>query len=98
MKNGELHRVRARFESTGCHDKYESGKVIWRKLRADGKPSNTFAIQCVPNVPWAMGKWFGKMDGGWVLENFPQLKQETEKSKEMTDEEYIAYLHSRYEH
>lgn len=97
IKNGEVHRTKSKFESTGCRDKYENNKVIWRRLTKEGKPTNMFAIQSIPNVPWATGKWFSKIDGGWVLENFPEIKVETTISKSMTDAEYISYLHRTYE-
>ena len=96
-ENGEVKTYRnAQFESTGIDHPYEKGHKIWRKLYKDGTPSNNFAIQFQPDVPWACGNWFCKIDSGWVLENFPQLKVETERSKTMTDSEYIEFLHSRY--
>lgn len=96
-ENGEIKRYRnALFESTGIDHPGEKGHKIWRKLNKDGKPSNTFAIQFRPDLPWICGDWFCMIDGGWVLTRFPQLKLETERSKTMTDEEYIAFLSSRY--
>jgi hypothetical protein len=92
-EQGETKRVRASFENTGIK---ENGKVIWRKLNKDGTPSNIFAEQFEPNVPWACGKWFCKVNSAVVLRNYPQLKVETERSKTMTDEEYLAFLDSRY--
>ena len=92
-ESGEVKNVRARFESTGIK---EHGKVIWRKLNKDGTPSNVFAEQFEPNVPWAVGKWFIKVNSAVVLRNYPQLKVETEKSKTMSDEEYLQFLDSRY--
>lgn len=95
-ENGEIKNYRnARFESTGIDHPFERNK-IWRKINKDGTPSNVFALQFRPDVPWMFGDWFVMIDGGWVLENFPQLKVETERSKEMSDAEYIEYLHSRY--
>ena len=82
-----------RFESTGIK---ENGKVIWRKLNKDGTPSNIFAEQFKPNVPWAYGKWFIKVNSAVVLRKYPQLKVETERSKTMTDEEYLEFLNSRH--
>lgn len=94
---GDLKTYRnVQFESTGIDCPGEAGHKIWRRLYKDGTPSNTFAIQFQPNVPWAVGNWFIMIDGGWVLSNFPQLKLETERSKTMTDKEYIEYLSSRY--
>lgn len=92
-EQGEVKRSRARFESTGIK---EHGKVIWRKLNKDGTPSNVFAEQFEPNVPWAYGKWFCKVNSAVVLQAYPQLKVETERSKTMTDEEYLQFLDSRY--
>lgn len=92
-EDGQAKRSRATFESTGV---YEDGKVIWRKLNKDGTPSNIFAEQFEPNVPWAVGKWFCKRNSADVLRSFPQLKVETERSKSMTDEEYLEFLDSRY--
>lgn len=92
-EQGEVKRTRANFENTGIK---ENGKVIWRKLRKDGTPSNIFAEQFEPNVPWAVGKWFLQINSADVLREYPQLKVETEKSKAMTDEEYLKYMNSRY--
>lgn len=94
MTENGLKRTRARFESTGV--KNEFGKVIWRMIKKDNTPSNIFAEQFEPNVPWAMGKWFLKLNGAAVLRKHPQLKVETERSKEMTDEEYLKFLDSKY--
>lgn len=96
-ENGEVKTYRnVQFESTGIDHPYENGHKIWRKLNKDGTPNNVFAVQFQPDVPWACGNWFIMIDGGWVLENFPQLKVETERSKTMTDKEYIEFLSSRY--
>lgn len=96
-ENGEVKKYRnVMFESTGVDHPYEKGHKIWRKLHKDGTPTNTFAIQFQPNVPWMVGSWFCVIDGGCVLEKYPQLKVETERSKTMTDIEYIDFLHSRY--
>lgn len=92
-ESGEVKNTRTRFESTGIK---ENGKVIWRRINKDGTPSNVFAEQFVPNVPWAVGKWFCKINSAYVLRTYPQLKVETEKSKSMTDEEYLTFLDSRY--
>lgn len=93
---GELKTTRnARFESTGVKNEY--GKAIWRKINKDGTPSNVFAEQFHPDTPWAVGKWFCKIDGGCVLEKHPELKVETERTAQMTHEEYCEYLHSTYE-
>jgi hypothetical protein len=93
-EQGEVKRLKnVRFESTGIK---ENGKVIWRKLNKDGTPSNNFAEQFEPNVPWAFGKWFIKVNSAVVLRKYPQLKVETEKSKTMTDEEYLEFLNSRF--
>lgn len=96
-EDGEVKKYRnVTFESTGIDSPYERGHKIWRKLNKDGTPSNVFAIQFQPNMPWAFGNWFVMIDGGYVLETFPQLKVETERSKTMSDAEYIEFLHSRY--
>lgn len=96
-ENGEVKTFRnVTFESTGIDHPYEKGHKIWRRIKKDGTPCNEFAVQFQPDVPWAMGSWFCKIDGGWVLNNFPQLKVETEMSKTMTDKEYKEYLSSRY--
>ena len=90
-EDGTVKKLRATFVSTGIK---EYGKVIWRKLSKDGKPTNIFAEQFEPNVPWAMGKWFVQISSACVLTSYPQLKVETEKSKSMSDEEFIKYLES----
>lgn len=93
-EQGEVKAIRnVRFESTGIK---ENGKVIWRRLYKDGSPSNIFAEQFNPNVPWKVGKWFLQINSAPVLRKYPQLKLETEKSKTMTDEEYLEFLNSRY--
>lgn len=92
-EQGEIKRIRATFESTGIK---EDGKVIWRKLSKDGKPTNVFAEQFQPDMPWAVGKWFLKVNSAVVLRKYPQLKIETEKSKLMSDDEYLQFLDSRY--
>lgn len=92
-ENGELKNTRTRFESTGVK---VDGKVIWRRINKDGTPSNIFAEQFEPDVPWAVGKWFVKRNSAEVLRMYPHLKVETERSKTMTDEEYLAFLDSRY--
>ena len=92
-ERGDVKRTRSRFESTGIK---ERGKVIWRKLNNDGTPSNIFAEQFEPNVPWATGKWFIKLNSACVLREYPQLKVETEKSRSMTNEQYLEFLDSRY--
>jgi hypothetical protein len=96
-ENGEVKKYRnVTFESTGIAHPYENNHKIWRKINKDGTPSNVFAVQFQPSVPWAFGSWFCMIDGGWVLENYPQLKVKTERSKGMTDSEYIAFLSSQY--
>lgn len=92
---GELRRVRGcKFESTSAKT---NGKVIWRKLKKDGTPTNTFAEQFIPDVPWLpKGKWFCKLDGGVVLRDHPELKVETEISKRVSHEAYCEYLSSNY--
>lgn len=96
-ENGETKTYRnIQFESTGIDSPGERNHKIWRKLNKDGTPSNVFALQFHPDVPWAYGNWFIMIDGGWVLSNFPQLKVETERSKTMSDKEYIDFLSSRY--
>ena len=92
-KDGELKACRAEFESTGI--KEDDGHVIWRRIK-NGKPTNTFAVQNRPNMPWAIGRWFLKMNGGVVIEEHPELKVETDKSRTMTDSEYIELLKSQY--
>lgn len=94
-ETGEIKRYRnCRFESTGI--KFEDGHVIWRKIKKDGTPLNVFAIQFIPNVPWAIGKWFVMVDGGEILRQYPQLKVDTEKSISMTHDEYCKFLSSTY--
>lgn len=83
------------FESTGIKDEYD-GKVIWRKMNKDGTPSNVFAEQFQPNMPYAVGKWFVKMDGGVILRKHPQLKVVSGKSEQMTHDEYCDYLSNTY--
>lgn len=97
MVEGEVKRYRgARFESTGA--KNEVGKIIWRKLRKDGKPSNIFAEQFRPELPWLQeGKWFVQVDGGVILSRYPELKQDTEKALTMSHEEYCKALSEQYE-
>lgn len=92
-EQGERKRTRTMFASTGIK---KAGKVIWRKLKKDGTPSNIFAEQFIPNVPWATGKWFLQVNSATILREFPQLKVETERSKTMTDEQYLEFLDSRY--
>lgn len=93
-EHGEVKTFKnARFESTGIK---EDGKIIWRKLNKDGTPSNNFAEQFEPDMPWAFGKWFVKINSAIVLSKHPELKVETERSKTMSDEEYLEFLNSRY--
>lgn len=94
VESGEVKNTRTRFESTGIKNMY--GKVIWRRINKDGTPSNIFAEQFEPDVPWAVGKWFVKVNSAEVLRRHPQLKVETERSKMMSDEEYLQFLDSRY--
>jgi len=91
----EVKRFRnIHFESTGVKNEY--GKIIWRKLNKDGTPSNIFAEQFVPDMPWLVGKWFCKINGASVLRKHPELKVETERSKTMSDEEYFEFLDSKF--
>lgn len=94
-QNQEVKTFRnVRFESTGIKS---CGKVIWRKIKKDGKPSNTFCEQFQPNVPWlTKAKWFCKLDSGAVLKEHPELMVETVISKEMSFEDYCDYLTSNY--
>ena len=93
-EHGEIKTFKnVRFTSTGIK---ENGKVIWRKLNKDGTKSNIFAEQFKPNVPWSYGKWFIIVNSATVLRNYPNLKVETERSATMTDEQYLAFLDSRY--
>jgi hypothetical protein len=93
-EQGEVKRFKnINFQSTGIK---RYGKVIWRRLNKDGTPSNVFAEQFVPNVAWSVGKWFIVINGADVLRNHPELKVETERSKTMTDEQYLEFLDSRY--
>ena len=94
VQDGELKCCRSAFQSTGL--KTEDGKVIWQKLH-NGKRQNIFAEQFRPNVPWATGRWFMKMNGGIILEQHPEFKVETERSKTMSDAEYIQYLKNTFE-
>lgn len=94
IKNGEIKRCTADFENTGVKNEY--GKVIWRKIWK-GQKTNAFAEQFIPDVPWATGKWFCKISGASVLEQYPELKVETETSVKMTDDEYIEYLRKNFE-
>lgn len=93
-ENGEVKNMRTRFESTGVKNEY--GKVIWRRIKKDGTPTNVFAEQFEPNVPWAVGKWFCKINGAEVLRKNPELKVETENSKGLSDEEFLQLLESHY--
>lgn len=93
VENGEVKNTRTRFESTGIK---QHGKVIWRRINKDGTPSNIFAEQFEPNVPWCVGKWFIKLNSAEVLRSYPHLKVETERSRSMSDEEYLQFLDSRY--
>lgn len=73
-KDGEVKTCRnVRFESTGVK---EDGKIIWRKISKEGKRTNKFAEQFIPNVPWAFGKWFCKISTKYVLEKHPELQIE----------------------
>ena len=94
VKNGELKKKSGVFESTGV--KLDDGKVLWRRIK-DGKKTNLFCEQVRPLVPWAHGRWFMKMNCGVVLEEHPELKVETERSKTMTDAEYIQFLKDTFE-
>ena len=93
-ESGEVKNTRTRFESTGIKNEY--GKIIWRRINKDNTPSNIFAEQFEPDVPWAVGKWFVKVNSADVLRKHPQLKVETKNSKAMTDEQYLEFLDSRY--
>ena len=96
-ENGEIKTFKdVMFESTGVDHPFEKNHKIWRRIKKDGTPSNVFAIQFKPDLPWAFGDWFIMIDGGWVIREFPQLKIETEISKTMTDQEYIDLLSSKY--
>ena len=96
-ESGEVKNFRdVMFESTGINHPFEKNHKIWRKIKKDGTPLNVFAIQFQPDLPWVCGDWFVMIDGGWVISQFPQLKIETEKSKTMTDDEYIAFLSSKF--
>jgi hypothetical protein len=95
MAQGEQMRCYSRFESTGI--KLEDGKMLWRKISKDGRQTNIFAEQFIPNVPWAQGKWFLKLNAGTILEKHPELKVETDRSKTMTDSEYIQWLKESFE-
>lgn len=93
-EHGEIKTFKnVRFESTGIKS---NGKVIWRKLNKDGTQSNIFAEQFKPNVPWAYGTWFIKVNSAIVLRKYPELKVETKRSKTMTDEQYLSFLDSKY--
>lgn len=70
-KNGETKTCRAQFESTGI--RLENGKVLWQKIK-DGKLVNRFAEQFNPDMPWANGKWFLKLDTDAVLKEHPELR------------------------
>jgi hypothetical protein len=95
MKDGEIKNYSgARFENTGVKD--DLGKVIWRKLRKDGQPSNIFAEQFRPDAPWVSGKWFFMLDAGMILEEHPELKQPTEKALSMSHEDYCRALSEKY--
>jgi len=91
-KEGEIKRYRGiSFEST--EKKFSDGKVIWQKVGKDGSRHNVFCEQFIPDVPWLpRGKWFIEVDAGWVLQEYPTLKVETERSKSMTDKEYTDWL------
>ena len=71
-KDGAVKTARnVRFENTGV--KWENGKVIWRKISKEGKRTNKFAEQFEPNMPWAIGKWFIKVDTEAVQHSHPEL-------------------------
>ena len=70
-KNGEIKVAgNVRFESTGIK---ENGKVVWRKISKDGKRTNKFAEQFQPNLPWANGKWFQKLNTEEIVTKYPEL-------------------------
>ena len=94
IKNGELKKHTGTFESTGI--KMEDGKVLWRRIK-DGKRTNTFCEQIRPLVPWATGRWFMKMNGGKVLETYPELFVDTELSLKMSYEAYVQHLKDTFE-
>lgn len=94
VKEGSLKKHSGVFQSTGI--KLEDGKVLWRRVK-DGKPTNMFCEQMRPMVPWATGRWFMKLNGGYILEQYPELKVETETSKTMNDADYIKWLKDTYE-
>lgn len=49
-KDGEVKTAMGvRFESTGV--KTDNGKIIWHKISKDGKRTNKFAEQFIPNMP-----------------------------------------------
>lgn len=94
-QNGEIKNSRdVKFENTGY--KFDDGKVIWRKLGKDGSKLNIFAEQFNPELPWMVGKWFCKVDGGAVLREHPDLKVESERTASMSHEEYCAHLSANY--
>lgn len=72
-KDGVTKTCKAKFESTGI--RLENGKVLWQKIK-NGKLVNRFAEQFNPNMPWAYGKWFQKLDTETVLAEHPELRVE----------------------
>lgn len=96
VNTGDIKRYRnCKFESTGI--KFEDDPhIIWRKLNKDGSPSNVFAIQFIPDVPWMVGNWFTMVDGGYILSKHPELKVETERSASMSHDDYCKFLTSTY--
>ena len=76
---------------------HQARKVLWRKVSKDSTKKNIFAEQFVPNVPWAQGKWFVKLNAGVILEQHPELFVDTPKSLTMSYEDYIQYLKDHFE-
>ena len=71
-KDGEMKVcANVKFESTGI--KLENGKVLWQKIK-NGKRTNRFAEQFNPNMPWAHGKWFQKLNTEAILSKHPELR------------------------
>ena len=62
-----------KFESTGVQ--LENGKMLWRKIdKKTNQRTNKFAEQFRPDLPWAYGTWFLKIDTEWVLNKYPELE------------------------
>lgn len=91
-RNGEIARYTGfRFVHTGI--KYHD-KVIWRRLKKDGTPTNCFCEQY--KDPYGMGSFFYELNSGGILRIYPELKVSSPKSDKMSHEEYCEWLERQY--